>query len=104
MTLASGANVAAKPVVRSENLVPTATSRSARDAAKFASGLPCIPIIPKKRRWLSGNAPLPMSVHDTGISPASAKAISSSVAPEAMTPPPASMSGRSARDRASLAP
>ncbi len=66
--LASGQKVSVLPVARSLKRVPTASSTSASRSSLLASGLPCMPMLPMLRGWISGNAPLPMKVVATGAS------------------------------------
>ncbi len=63
---AFGAKVSRLAVARSENLVPTAKSTSASPISLFAAGLPCMPMLPNDKGWVSGNAPLPIKVVATG--------------------------------------
>ncbi len=93
---ASGQNVFSVPVERSEKRVPTASTTSASKSSLFASGLPCMPILPMLSGWISGKLPLPINVVATGASSSSAMVSSSSAAFAVMTPPPASITGRSA--------
>ena len=94
ITRACGANPCASPVERFAKRVPTASTRSLSCIASFAAGSPYIPSIPRLSGLSSGKPPLPVSVVATGICIDSASCVSSAVAPEAMTPPPAYMTGR----------
>ena len=86
------------PVVLSLNLDPTTSSTSDLGTIMLASMVPCMPQSPRLSGWSFGNPPLPMRLVAVGAMRNSASSTSSWLAPEAMTPPPAMMSGRSASD------
>ena len=87
-TFALGANAFASPSARSEKRTPTAMSRSQRCIAMFAACVPCMPSMPSILSLEAGAAPRPISVETIGASTRFASCISSSCAPEIVTPPP----------------
>ncbi len=91
--LAFGANSATLPVVRSENLHPTAMRQSHLSTVRLATLRPCIPSIPRDDGWSSGNEPLPRRVVVTGAFMSSDNLLTSSEAPDIITPPPARITG-----------
>ncbi len=74
---------------------PPAARRRCRVSA-LPQVVPLEPPWKPDRGWSSGKAPLPIMVVTTGAPRNSANCRSSSQAPAAMTPPPATMTGRSA--------
>ena len=56
--------------------------------AMFEYFAPCMPTGPRFRGWLAGTPPLPMRVATAGMCILSMRATISSVASDAMTPPP----------------
>ena len=96
MMRAWGAKVEARPVTRSSNLMPTPRIRSASSTAMLAQYIPCIPSIPRFSGWPLGKLLRPSRVVITGMPLASANSCNSFDAPEASTPWPVIISGRSA--------
>ena len=88
MTSACGANSESLPVTRSEKRAPAAMMRSHSVMAMLANFEPCMPTGPRFIGCDAGNAPLPMSVVTTGICMSVESFTSSSVAFEAIAPPP----------------
>ena len=82
---------------RSPNRAPTASTTSDSRNSWFACRWDVwMPTMPAHSGWSSGIAPLPISVGETGMSSVSASSTSSSAALATITPPPATMIGRSA--------
>ena len=73
-------NSAQEPVVKSCSRVPTASTTSASAASAFAALVPVTPIAPMLSGCSWGRALLPACVSATGMSCASAKRFSVSVA------------------------
>ena len=76
--------------------VPIARIMSASRTASLPTFEELRPITPTARSWAASIAPLPPSVVATGMLSASAKAVRASQASDMITPPPATISGRSA--------
>ena len=87
-TRACGAKLSSRPVTRSSNRAPSATSRSDSCIAATAATVPCMPGMPTCCGWLSGKAPRAISVVTTGMPVSSASVRSSSQARALSTPPP----------------
>ena len=84
------------PVVKSCSRVPTPRITSASRASVLAAELPVTPIEPTACGWSQAMALLPAWVSATGMRCLAAKAVSVAVASLNSTPPPATISGRSA--------
>ena len=82
------------PVTRSLKRTPSARRRSASAIAAFAANSPWRPASPSARGSVSSNEPMPIKVVATGIPALCASAATSFDAPDAITPPPARITGR----------
>ena len=80
--------------MRSENLQPSASSRSQLSTAMFEAWDPCMPIIPVVSGSRPLNPPPPITVMATGASMRFAKRLSSPLALLRTTPPPQMIIGR----------
>ena len=98
-TFAPGEKSSRRAVVLSDILAPTTRRTSASETMRFASPVPCIPQRPVKRGWSLDMAPFPIRVVVTGATSMSASFTSSAEAFDAMTPPPAMMTGLWALER-----
>jgi hypothetical protein len=85
-----------KCVVMPPVLVPTKTTRSASPTTRLAEALEYVPTTPTDRGCVSAMVSLPLRDVATGMLSSSARRTSAGEAPEARTPPPATMTGRSA--------
>ena len=86
--LAPWAKSAMRPVTRSSKRAPAAMTRSACWMALLAATEPCMPTIHSERGEVSGKAPSPISVVQTGMSKPSARALMRGQEPEMTAPPP----------------
>ena len=93
-TFAFEANVSGLRAMRSENLQPSASSRSQLSTAMFEAWEPCMPIMPVVRGSRPLKPPPPMTVMATGASIWFAKRLSSPLALLRTTPPPQMIIGR----------
>ncbi len=85
------------PVCRLAQRLPMPSTKS--DASRVAFPYRCAvcrPAIPAISGWSSGIAPQPIRVGITGVPVSSANSVSRAAASALITPPPATISGRSA--------
>ncbi len=76
-TLAFGANASSLPVTRSSKRIPRAINVSDSSMAILAYAIPCIPGMPRFKKWSVGNVLMPSRVVMTGIWHFSANSITS---------------------------
>ena len=93
---APGQNAFSRPVTRSSNRAPIASSTSASCIARLASYVPCMPSMPRNCGSEAGNVPSPIRVLVQGNPVARTKRVSAAEAsgPAFTTPPPTYTTGR----------